>query len=150
MDPDLPDSATHLAAHTCWAMLRASQVGRLAVVVDGRPDIFPVNFVVDHGTVVIRTGVGSKLAAIVEDAGVAFECDGYDPAAGEAWSVVLKGRTQLVQSMQEMVDTVALPLFPWHASPKPCFVRLVPDEVTGRRFVTVTAEHWGSPLAGRS
>ena len=127
----------HLTAHACWALLRGSDVGRLAVAVDGRPDIYPVNFVVDHGSVVIRTGPGTKLAALVHGAAVAFEADGYDPAAGEAWSVVLKGTVERHQPTQEMVDMVTLPLFPWHAGPKPCFVRVVPEDVTGRRFRVV-------------
>src|SRR4028118_1332365 len=52
-----------LGPSDCWAMLRTVDVGRLAVVVDGAPDIFPVNFVVDHGTVVFRPAPGTKLGA---------------------------------------------------------------------------------------
>ena len=130
-------AAADLSTRACWALLRDSAVGRLAVVVDGRPEIYPVNFVVDHGSIVIRTGPGTKLAALVHGAAVAFEADGYDPAAGEAWSVVVKGDVERHQTIQEMVDTVALPLFPWHAGPKPCYVRVVPVDVTGRRFVVV-------------
>jgi hypothetical protein len=55
---------------------------------------------------------------------------------------VLKGQVELVQTIQEMVDTVDLPLFPWHAAPKPCYLRIVPGEVTGRRFAVVPAAHW--------
>ena len=128
---------TAVTVHGCWALLRDSAVGRLAVVIDGRPDIFPVNFVVDHGSLVIRTAPGTKLAAAVHGASVAFEVDGYDAAAGEAWSVVVKGQVELVKTLQQAVDTVGLPLFPWHAAPKPCFIRIVPAEVTGRRFVVV-------------
>lgn len=132
---------THLTVHACWALLRDSEVGRLAVVIDGLPDVFPVNFVVDHGSVVIRTGAGTTLAATAHGASVAFEADGYDAAAGEAWSVVVKGKVELVQTIQEMVDIVGLPLFPWHAAPKPCYVRVVPGEVTGRGFAVVAAAH---------
>ena len=39
----------------CWGLLRSVEVGRLAVVVNHRPEIFPINFVVDHATVVFRT-----------------------------------------------------------------------------------------------
>ena len=39
----------------CWALLRSAEVGRLAVVVNHRPEIFPINLVVDHATVVFRT-----------------------------------------------------------------------------------------------
>ena len=31
-----------------------------------------------------------------------------------------------------------LPLFPWHASAKPDFVRIDPEQVTGRRFHVVS------------
>ena len=66
-------------------------VGRLAVSITNLPDIFPINYVVDRGTVVFRTAEGTKLAAAVLGRGVAFEVDGVDDAAGEAWSVVIKG-----------------------------------------------------------
>lgn len=137
-------SALHLPEHHCWALLRASAVGRLAVVLDGRPEIFPVNHVVDRGTVVIRTGPGSKLAGAAHRAPVAFEVDGYDAPTGQAWSVVLHGRVEMRQTVQEMVDTAALPLFPWHADPKPCVVRVVPDDVSGRRFTAVAPSHWAA------
>jgi nitroimidazol reductase NimA-like FMN-containing flavoprotein (pyridoxamine 5'-phosphate oxidase superfamily) len=106
----------------------------LAVAINNHPDIFPINFVVDHGTVVFRTAEGTKLAASVLGQAVAFEVDGYDAASGEAWSVVIKGHASEIQRMQELFDASELPLFPWHAAPKPRFVRIVPDELTGRRF----------------
>lgn len=145
MRTDPPASGTSvLDPHECWSLLRGAQVGRLAVVVDGRPDVFPVSFAVDHGTVVIRTGPGTKLTAAV-DGDVAFECDGHDPDAGTAWSVVLKGRAELLRASQDLADTVELPLFPWQAGAKPSFLRVVPDDVTGRRFAPVGPEHWTPP-----
>jgi hypothetical protein len=41
-----------LPEHTCWTLLRSAEVARLAVVIDAQPDIFPINFLVDHGTIV--------------------------------------------------------------------------------------------------
>lgn len=124
---------TVLAPDACLALLRSCQVGRLAVMPDGHVDVFPVNHVVDHGTVVLRTAPGSKLLAALEGP-VAFEADGYDSATGEAWSVVVKGRAELVQRIDELVAALALPLRPWHSGPKPCFLRIVPEQVSGRRF----------------
>src|SRR5262245_50236898 len=109
----------------CWQLLRSVEVGRLAVAIANRPDIFPVNFTVDHGTVVFRTAEGTKLAAAVLGVAVAFEVDGYDPAAGEAWSVVVKGHAVEIEHMHELFDALDLPLFPWHAAPKHRFVRIV-------------------------
>ena len=73
-------------------------MGRLAVSILERPDIFPVNHVVDHGRIVFRTAAGTKLAAAVLGRAVAFEVDGYDSVAGEAWSVVVKGRAREARS----------------------------------------------------
>jgi uncharacterized protein len=117
----------------CWALLRTAAVGRLAIVVNHRPEIFPINFVVDHATVVFRTAEGTKLDwSAGRD--VAFEVDGHEPESGEAWSVVVKGLAREIKQMYEALDALELPLFPWHASSKPHIVRIEPEDVTGRRF----------------
>jgi hypothetical protein len=124
------------------------EVGRLAVAVTGAPEIFPVNFVVDHGTVVFRTAEGTKLHAAMI-APVAFEADGR--VAGEAdvaWSVVVKGRAEEIRRLDEVVAGTELPLFPWHPSPKDRFVRIVPREITGRRFRVAGSNTWETPLTG--
>ena len=125
-----------LAVNSCWDLLRDAGVGRLAVWVEDHPDIFPINFVVDHGTLVFRSAEGTKVAGALTDVPVAVEIDGYDEPAGKAWSVVVKGRAHEVKELDDMLDAIGLPLFPWHAAPKPRFVRIEPVEVTGRRFHT--------------
>ena len=142
------ETITILTPDRCWALLRSCEVGRLAVSIAGQPDIFPVNFVVDHGTVVFRTAEGTKLAAAVLGRGVAFEVDGYDAARGEAWSVVVKGSAREIDGMHELFDAADLPLFPWHAGPKHRYVRVVTVEVTGRRFAVVDAKPAASAGAG--
>ena len=126
-----------LDAETCWELLRANEVGRLAVSILDHPDIFPVNYVVDSGAVVFRTAEGTKLAAAVLGRAVAFEVDGYDPDSGEAWSVVIKGAATEIERMQDVFDALDLPLFPWHSSPKHRFVRIEPQDLSGRRFHVV-------------
>ncbi|GAB3490670.1 pyridoxamine 5'-phosphate oxidase family protein [Flexivirga sp.] len=133
-DSKITDTSTvELPASECWALVRSVPVGRLAVLVDGRPDIFPVNHVVDHGTVVVRTGTGTKLAA-ADRQPVAFEVDGYDVEAAQAWSAVIKGVARTVDRMHEVVDALQLPIFPWQGGPKPCFLRIEPESITGRRI----------------
>lgn len=117
----------------CWRLLREQEVGRLAVSVEHHPDIFPINYAVDGETIVFRTAEGTKLAAAFIGPGLAFEIDGYDPDAGDAWSVVLKGHAEEIE-MHELLDDNAFPVFPWSAHPKSRFVRVLPDEVSGRRF----------------
>jgi hypothetical protein len=139
------DPMVELDEHQCWELLRSQEVGRLAVAIANHPDIFPVNFVVDHATVVFRTAEGTKLAAAVLGESVAFEVDGESD--GEAWSVVLKGTAVEIEKMYELFDAVELPLYPWHAAPKHRYVRILPDMVTGRRFRVVdrAAAHLGEP-----
>jgi uncharacterized protein len=128
-----------LSEPECWDLLRNAEVGRIAVSIMNHPDIFPINYVVDHGSIVFRTAEGTKLAAAVLGASVAFEIDGYDAALGEAWSVVVKGAAVEIEQILGRFDAADLPLFPWHASPKHRFVRIEPELVTGRRFEVVEA-----------
>ena len=112
---DQTHTVENLDHHECWQLLRSVSVGRLAVWVDDHPDIFPLNYKVDHGTLVFRTAEGTKLQAATGDPPVALEADGVDADTGIAWSVVVKGQASPVQNPQEVMDTVGLLLFPWQA-----------------------------------
>lgn len=140
------DDVSELAVHQCWELLRAAKVGRLAVMVDGLPDIFPLNYVVDHGTIVFRSGKGTKVHAAASDGPVALEVDGYDAPSAEAWSVVIKGHGHGIHDIDELMKTEFLPLFPWQGGVKNLFVRIVPDVVTGRRFAVADPAIWQTPL----
>ena len=133
---------TVLTNDICLELLRSQTVGRLAVSIRELPDIFPLNYAVDRGSVVFRTAEGTKLAGAILGQGVAFEVDGVDEAAGEAWSVVVKGQAVEIERMYDLLDALDLPLFPWHASPKNRFVRIEPVEITGRRFHVVDPAVW--------
>jgi len=141
MTNQLDPTIVELDEHQCWDLLRSQEVGRLAVAIANHPDIFPINYVVDHATVVFRTAEGTKLAAAVLGESVAFEIDGETD--GEAWSVVIKGTAVEIERMYELFDAVELPLYPWHVAPKHRFVRILPELVTGRRFRVAdrVAEH---------
>jgi nitroimidazol reductase NimA-like FMN-containing flavoprotein (pyridoxamine 5'-phosphate oxidase superfamily) len=135
MDTHAKDQATtqELSAAQCWTMLRSTAVGRVAVVHDRRPDIFPVNFAVDHGTLVFRTGSGTLFRS-ADGAFVAVEVDGYDTADAAAWSVVVRGVAHEVYELDDAIAALRLPLYPWHEGPKPRVMRVHPDLVSGRRF----------------
>ncbi|MFE4197650.1 pyridoxamine 5'-phosphate oxidase family protein [Paenarthrobacter sp. NPDC056912] len=135
-----------LATNECWELLRSVSVGRLAVWVDNHPDIFPVNYKVDHGTMVFRTGEGTKLHAALGDAPVAMEADGVNAETGVAWSVVIKGQATAVTLTQDVLDTIGLLLFPWEAGQKDQFIRVVPSDVSGRRFTVTSPVTWWTPL----
>jgi uncharacterized protein len=119
----------------CWELLVANQIGRLAVVVAGRPDIFPVNYLVHEGEIYFKTAEGSKLASVMAHREVAFEIDGYDEVTNEAWSVVLIGMARVLSHDDEVEAAETLPLFPWNLAPKHRYVAIEATDLSGRRFV---------------
>ena len=137
-----------LSESACWALLRTTSVGRLAVWVDDHPDIFPLNYAEDHGTVVFRSRAGTKLSAALSDAPVALEADGYDAETARAWSVVIRGNAEEISGGPNLLETVDLPLFPWQAGDKGRFVRIVPTTTSGRRFRVADPGVWQTPLSG--
>jgi nitroimidazol reductase NimA-like FMN-containing flavoprotein (pyridoxamine 5'-phosphate oxidase superfamily) len=130
----------------CWLILRTSQLGRLAVSTPPGVDIFPVNFVVDHGGVVFRTAAGTKLDSTLTGARIAFEADGQDAATHELWSVVMHGTATEIREMDEVLDALRLPLTPAQGNNKPRFLRISADSITGRRFVASDPERWMTPV----
>lgn len=135
-----------LSSEQCWHQLRQVSVGRLAVWAGDHPDIFPINYVVDHGTIVFRSGEGTKLDLALAEAPVALEADGVNADTGVAWSVVVKGQAASIKAAEEVLDTVGLLLFPWQSGRKDHFVRVVPTSITGRRFTVTPPATWWSSL----
>ncbi len=135
MDTDPRNGMELLTEAQCWDLLGSEVVGRLAVAPGGRPDIFPVNYLASAGTILIKTGEGSKLASVAVNQAVAFEIDGYEPADNHAWSVVLLGTARMIEADDETVQLEDLPLFPWNTTPKYHYIEITPKQVTGRRFV---------------
>ncbi|HST84101.1 MAG TPA: pyridoxamine 5'-phosphate oxidase family protein [Kineosporiaceae bacterium] len=148
-DPEVPQPAALLTDNDCWGLLRRVQVGRLAVVLDGEPEIFPVNYIVDHGTLVFRTADGTKLTAALTNRTVAFESDGFDSDRSVAWSVVVKGSASEIRELEDKIDASLLPLAPWHGGPKHRFVRIVPSQISGRQFAVVDGSVWHNPYTLR-
>jgi uncharacterized protein len=107
-------------------------LGRLVTSVDGRPDIFPVNFVVQHRTVLFRTAEGGKLVSTAINDHVLFEAD--DHGVTEGWSVIVKGTARILRSHDEIDEAERAQLLPWTATAKQHYVRVRPLSVTGRRF----------------
>jgi hypothetical protein len=112
--------------------LRSQVVGRVVTRVADVVDIFPVNYVVDGGDIVLRTAEGTKLAEMVIGVEVLFEVDEHDDA--EAWSVVVRGSARVLDTDAEIAAAEALPLKPMIPTLKRNFVRITPRVVTGRAF----------------
>jgi len=129
----------HLPTERCWELLASTPVGRLGVLVNSAPEIYPVNHQVVEGSIVFRTDAGGKLHGLERSPAVCFEVDGYRGTHHEGWSVLVKGRAELLIDPVDRRTAEALDLAPWGLGPKPHWVRIVPAEVTGRRIHTSAA-----------
>ncbi|PRX04653.1 UNVERIFIED_ORG: nitroimidazol reductase NimA-like FMN-containing flavoprotein (pyridoxamine 5'-phosphate oxidase superfamily) [Actinomadura viridilutea] len=118
----------------CRSLLASAPVGRIVFTDRALPAVQPVNFALVDGDVVIRTSVGSKLAAAVRNAVVAFEADDFDVESRTGWSVVVVGQARVVTEPDELEKLRRLPLRPWAPGEREHFVRITPRIFSGRRI----------------
>ena len=126
-----------LTEEECWRHLRLQTLGRVAVVVNGRPEIFPVNYRAGERAVVFRTAPGAKLASAPMTQSC-FEIDGFDERSGSGWSVMVHGA---ISEITDALDARARDLLQLHVQPlapgeRQHWLALYADEVTGRRFTS--------------
>jgi uncharacterized protein len=120
---------------TCIELLaRHRFVGRLGFVVEGRPIILPVNYLFDDDAVVFCTASGTKLDAVVGGAEVAFEVDDSVPLRHSGWSVLVRGRAEVVTDPAEVARLRHGPLRPWVKGARAQWVRISLEEISGRRI----------------
>ncbi len=118
----------------CMRLVAGSPVGRIGFVTGGEVEILPVNHLVDWTAVVFRTLYGSKLDAAVQNDTVSFEVDGYDDAERSGWSVLIKGRAEVVTQPELLERLESRHLQPYVTSvPRPQWVLIRPEAVSGRR-----------------
>ncbi len=126
------DIVTRLDEAESFRLLASSTLGRLAIAVGGRPEIFPLNYVVGDGKVYFRTAPGNKLLGLTVNSHVAFQSDFHNER--EAWSVVVKGTARQLDTEAEIAAVDALNLRPWVPTEKYVYVEIAPSEITGFRF----------------
>ena len=126
------ESMTVLSEDESWHLLASMALGRLVTCLEGQPAIFPVNFVVQRRTVLFRTAEGAKLFSAVMNNRVAFEADDHN--VSEGWSVIVTGRARVLYTTAEEEEAERAQLLPWTTTLKRRYVRVLPSEITGRRF----------------
>ena len=129
-----PGRWQELTKTECFELLANEHLGRVAVVDDRGPVVFPVNFVLDRRTVVFRTEQGTKLHAAGRGSRVCFEVDRADAAAHTGWSVIVRGEITEVTDRAELERLRELPLQAWAPGVRDRYVRILPAVLTGRRI----------------
>ena len=123
---------THLDDARSWAFLAAQRVGRLVTHVAGEPEIFPVNFAVSDGRIVLRSGEGTKLFALTVNQRVVFEADTWDDEGGT--SVVARATARELSTSEEIAWAESLPLRTWVPTTKTHWIVLDVHALSGRAF----------------
>ena len=124
----------HLSPAECWRLLASTPVGRIGVLNDSAPEIYPVNHVVDRDTIVFRTDAGSKVRGLTRSPAVCYEVDAVVADDATGWSVLVKGRAVEVDDPDDVRHVAQLPLRHWAVGHKLHWIRILPSEVTGRRI----------------
>ncbi|NTY59825.1 pyridoxamine 5'-phosphate oxidase family protein [Mycolicibacterium sphagni] len=127
------DPITVLGDDESWDLLKSAALGRLVTNVGGQLEIFPVNFVTQDRTLLFRTAEGTKLFGTVMNDKVLFEVDDHNVVGG--WSVIVRGTARVLTAADEVHEADRAQLLPWIPTEKLRFVRITPNEVSGRRFV---------------
>jgi uncharacterized protein len=125
----------HLSVDQCLALLGRQGVGRLAVNDADGPVILPVNYLLDRGSVVLRSDPGLKVDLANERAPAAFEIDGVDDVRRLGWSVLVRGLLAQVTEPSERERLRALDLAPYVGGDKVHLLRLDSRSITGRRIL---------------
>ena len=126
------DAVRVLTDDQAWDLLSSVSLGRLVTNVAGRNEIFPVNFATQDSTILFRTAEGTKLFGTVMNEQVLFEAD--DHTVAEGWSVIIRGTARVLTTTGEIHEADRAQVMPWVPTEKLRYVRITPDEMSGRHF----------------
>lgn len=125
---------TKLTSIECRALIAPGGVGRIAFSAVSGPVVLPVNFTVVTGSVVVRTSEGSLIEAHGDER-AAFEVDHVDDVLCQGWSVLVQGQAHRVLQPGELRHVRdAVSDAPWPGGERDVYVRIVPDQISGRRI----------------
>jgi len=134
-------SLASLSRDECLTLLRQGSVGRLAVVIDGRPHILPLNYAADEGGVIVFRTADLTVATEAALANVAFEIDEIDLARREGWSVAVHGfGREITDAIDRDSERLRrMPVHPWASGQRERWFKITPREITGRRLRTAAS-----------
>lgn len=139
----------------CVEKLRLGCVGRIAVLGDPFPLIFPVNYRLvefaddaapGHLWIAVRTRAGNRIDRA--STYVSFEIDGVEPARRRGWSVLSTGTLHAADRSAAEFEA-RFDSQPWLTTDRDRWLVIQPVEITGRRIVADEAE-WAYPGAPES
>lgn len=133
MKPGSQGRFEELARTDCLELVSTKQVGRVALCTPHGPQVFPVNYTLHDGGILFRTAPQTEMARHLNDARVAFQVDDIDDFLQCGWSVLLVGHASHIADPDDLPEARGVRPEPWASGDRTLFIRLDPDEITGRR-----------------
>lgn len=135
LGPDLMAALEPLTPGVCWDLLATASIGRIGLIVDGMPEVLPVNYAIDGESILFRTAEHTVLTQAALSV-VAFQADHVDPDSQTGWSVMVQGPAL---DIGEAIDPTSkrlrrLALVTWAPGPRDRWFHVKPVKVTGRRI----------------
>lgn len=125
---------TKLTSIECRTLIAPGGIGRIAFSAVSGPVVLPVNFTVVGGSIVVRTSEGSLIEAHGDER-AGFEVDHVDEALHQGWSVLVQGQAHRVLQPGELRHVQeAVTSAPWPDGKRDVYIRIVPDQISGRRI----------------
>jgi nitroimidazol reductase NimA-like FMN-containing flavoprotein (pyridoxamine 5'-phosphate oxidase superfamily) len=124
-----------LSREECLALLRVTEVGRIAIVVDEFPQVLPVNYRLVETSARTWIAIRTRPGNVIARAGIpaAFEIDGFDSGDRQGWSVLARGTLHAVDAdhaeFRERFDPE-----PWIVADRDAWLVVDPFQITGRRL----------------
>lgn len=118
------------------ALLAGVAFGRIVFTSRALPAIRPVNHLVDHGEIIIRTHLGGVISDAIGGTGVvvAYEADEIDARERLGWSVVATGYARPITDPDDVTRFEAS-LTPWVDRALDTVIRIRPEIITGFRLI---------------
>lgn len=133
MNTSAQPTLVELSPYECWKLLEQPiRVARVVWTSDGTPSIVLVNYAVADGSLWFQTTGESRLARECPGRQVLVEVDSVDAVTRTGWSVVVTGVAESAEG--DDVPGILSGLEVWPRGPRPLFVRVAADEVTGRQL----------------
>ena len=121
----------------CFELLKTQSVGRLGIVADSRPLIFPVNYVFDDYAIVFKTTIGTKFEHSALNS-VSFEVDSLDYVNRSGWSIMVDG---VGREITNAIDNISeserhLQFDSWVNEEDEHYIRIHINSISGRKITS--------------
>jgi uncharacterized protein len=132
-------SPQHLSQGECLRLMASVPVGRIIYTRQALPAVELVNFALDHGDIIVRTGHSGTLAAATRGTVVAFQADSLDLSGQAGWSVTVIGQSHEVSDADEISRLEQIGLSSWAPREHEHFLRISPGILSGRQLCALAA-----------